>query len=604
MALLYFWKRNQYMAQAVPNDAPQTWNPVDAVKQKFPNMGLSDQQIYHNLSEPEKFRSAFPEYSGLKDDEIRTNMQRIGLANPHYRSADTYAEPGLLDRADKAITDTLEANPKNLQSATRTNLIEVPKTLGREVYSGAKTALGIIPGVYHALADEATPEERAQYADSEKEQGEAPGTETSGFKRIGLGLERLVRDVTDPTVEAAKDYARGRVGYQDILENAPEALGQGAGTVLGAKLLEEGGTKANELGSAIKKNVPPPGDVVRGFKPIKLEADAFSDVAPESKASFKARTGFQPKINTDVETESGLDTNAPRKPINVKGPGEIQPETIGRPLVDEEAPRPTPGRKTLAGNQGTMGSMLALPESTSESQPLIPEASSDLEKTLQETKAAVAPAVKAASTKSLIEDIGEGIRKGAGGSELKSDVPLKEQLNAKSPTASAKTEEKFSSDPRKAVLQKAGASPEDIEKILVRGTKTDPTSKVGLSKLAQHFDVDLVQAAIGRGKGDIAAGTHMAPADVLKKIVDAGHSPADIAKAVDEGKHLPTTESASKLYRIDTRRGTALPISSEEAKDIGDHDEIVSVDSKGNQRTVARGSKAEPRLKSSKLVLQ
>jgi hypothetical protein len=582
------------------------WNPVDAVKQKFPNMGLSDQQIYHNLSEPEKFRSAFPEYSGLKDDEIRTNMQKIGLSNPHYRSVDTSAEPGLLDRADKAITETLATNPRNLQSATSTNLIEVPKTLGRGVYSGVKTIAEMPSGIYHAFADEATPEEKARYADLEKEQDEAPGTETSGYKRIGLGLGRLANSVVEPLVQAGKDYTSGRVGYNDILENAPEALGQGAGIVVGGKLLKEGGTKASKLSGVIKENAPSLRNVVHGFKPIQLEADAFSDVAPENKTSFKARTGFQPKINADVERASEPVASAPRKPINVKGPGEIQPETIGRPIIDEEAPQPTPGQKTLAGNQGTMGHRLMLPASTSESQPLIP----DLENTLQETKAAVEPAVKkAASTKRQIDDIGEEVRKGAGGIELKPDVPLKEQLNAKSPTASAKTEEKLSSDPRKAVLQQAGATPEQIEKIMARGTQQDPTSKVGLSKLAQHFDVDLGQSAIGRGKADVAAGTHMAPADVLKKIIDAGHSPEDIAKAVDEGKHLPSVSggsqgATSKLYRIDTRRGTALPISSEEAKNIGDHDEIVSVDSKGNQGTVARGSKAQPRLKSSKLVLQ
>src|SRR5260370_15316876 len=100
-------------------------------------------------------------------------------------------QPSAFEKADKTITDTLATNPENLKSFTRTNAIEVPKTLAREVYSGAKTVAGMVPGIYHAFADEVTPEEREQQAQFEKERGEAPRTDTSGLKRIGLGVERL-----------------------------------------------------------------------------------------------------------------------------------------------------------------------------------------------------------------------------------------------------------------------------------------------------------------------------------------------------------------------------------------------------------------------------
>src|ERR1041385_8315536 len=55
----------------------QVWNPVDAIKQKYPNMGLSDQQIYQNLTDPNKFRSAFPEYSKMSDGDIRRGVARF-----------------------------------------------------------------------------------------------------------------------------------------------------------------------------------------------------------------------------------------------------------------------------------------------------------------------------------------------------------------------------------------------------------------------------------------------------------------------------------------------------------------------------------------------
>jgi len=59
-------------------------------------------------------------------------------------------KPGILDRADEAITSTLAPNPQNYSSAVKTNAIEVPKTLGREVYSGAKSILGTPGAIYRS----------------------------------------------------------------------------------------------------------------------------------------------------------------------------------------------------------------------------------------------------------------------------------------------------------------------------------------------------------------------------------------------------------------------------------------------------------------------
>src|SRR5271166_63445 len=87
-------------------------------------------------------------------------------------------EPGFLEgtnqKADTAITNALEPNPENLKSFAGTNFIEAPKTLGREVVSGLKTAYGMPKAIYHAAVDPATEAEKAQYADYEKQRGEAP----------------------------------------------------------------------------------------------------------------------------------------------------------------------------------------------------------------------------------------------------------------------------------------------------------------------------------------------------------------------------------------------------------------------------------------------
>ncbi len=90
-------------------DNPQTsetsmWDPVAAVKEKYPEMGLSDQQIYSNLSNPEKFRSAFPEYSDLKDDEIKTGILHLATVHPQYDQATIQAhDPSNWERLKAAI---------------------------------------------------------------------------------------------------------------------------------------------------------------------------------------------------------------------------------------------------------------------------------------------------------------------------------------------------------------------------------------------------------------------------------------------------------------------------------------------------------------------
>ena len=62
------------MPQQATQQTQQQWDPIAAFHQKWPDTGLSDQQVLTNLQNPAKFRSAFPEYDGVTDDEIRTKM--------------------------------------------------------------------------------------------------------------------------------------------------------------------------------------------------------------------------------------------------------------------------------------------------------------------------------------------------------------------------------------------------------------------------------------------------------------------------------------------------------------------------------------------------
>jgi hypothetical protein len=248
---------------------------------------------------------------------------------------------------------------------------------------------------------------------------------------------------------------------------------------------------------------------------------------------------------------------APAKPINVKTPGEIKPEVINPKPVEEtllDRPRVRQGRTALANDQGIMGALLSLPAATEE--PLIPEKAevSAKPKAAPESRAesgtspppppselkplgrsATPPTAESPSTKP--KNVERVLRESLGGAEpLIKDVPLRNQ------GAAPKGEpQRLSSEPRKAALQKAGATEEEIATILPKGVKPGQVglTKVEMSRLAEHFGVDLGDKAIGRGKGDIAAGTHFTQAEVLQKILDGGAKPSDIARAIDAGKHLP-----------------------------------------------------------------
>lgn len=62
---------------------PQPWDPVADFHRRWPNAKLSDVEILTNLQDPVKFRSAFPNYDGLTDDEIRKHVAgRIEPSGP------------------------------------------------------------------------------------------------------------------------------------------------------------------------------------------------------------------------------------------------------------------------------------------------------------------------------------------------------------------------------------------------------------------------------------------------------------------------------------------------------------------------------------------
>jgi len=307
-----------------------------------------------------------------------------------------------------------------------------------------------------------------------------------------------------------------------------------------------------------------------------------------------------------------------------EGPTKVEPTGSLPPKARIPYVEPSEGLKPMVTEARTMQ-----PLGQKASRGVVPQEPGLVGSAYTEPKAAAVEAkIEGPGFKQMVEDIGEKVRVATGGTELEPDVPLRDQVSkpAAEPVGE-KPVEKFSSDPRKATLQKAKATPEDIDTILQRGGKIDPTSKVGMSNLAQHFDVDLGQSAVGRAKGDLKAGTHIPPAEVLQQIIDAGHTPADIAEAVRDGKHLPKVSGGSqgaelspnasgessasleninrvasqkakgiKTYKVDSRSGIPTPILANDAVDW--HPEgayhKVTVDGEGNVELLESGDRARP----------
>ena len=487
---------------------------------------------------------------------------------PTAQGALPQADSTELDAATKAKLEKEEENPN----------------LAERILEGTSEALHI-PQAFKKVQDVVTPyltpQNSAQQAGSDV--GQLTG-QMYGAVEMGKGAMGMVRPGT---------YNPSRVAL-----TRPEPVPQLLVDELNAKqaAFNKAKTDVDVYQHSQAKGAEPPAKVQKAFDKAKKELVEAQFHYNTAKDAIRPKTVKpQPVKPQPVDHFQGfqqdIDSMAPgapeQKPINVKGPGEVKPETISQPLT--EKPMIVPGQKQLPNNQGRMGVTNMLPEAPLHlPQEVLPSEHSmvktNVPAKVTEPKTVVvemrvpksrygaptktvsaktptgvpqvmpveAPASSmeaeitknepkpASPVKPMIDKIGEEVRKGTGGAEdLKPNVPLKEQGAAKEPV-------KLSSDPRKAALQRAGATDEEISKILARGTKTDPTSKVGASKLAEHFGIDLGQSAVGRGKADAAAGTHISPAEVLQKIINAGHSPSDIAKAVDEGRHLPTASGGSQ----------------------------------------------------------
>jgi hypothetical protein len=254
-------------------------------------------------------------------------------------------KPGVLDRADNAITNALATNPKNLGSAAKTNLIEAPKTLGREVYSAGKSLINMIPSAYHAVADEPTEEEKQQ-----------------GFGGLGRAALPAQRMIVKPLDTAADFYSKAAYGQEPdatgaVLENAPEALGTAAGTVIGGKLIDagierapaaaEGAGKLVKTGVEQGKKVAAP--LIRKGAGVVERASTPKNIATEVGATHGPVGAIAGRVGSEILLGPEK-ANAPliKVPDSIKNYGIEKPSVVSKDPFELKAPEgPAPEQLKL-----------------------------------------------------------------------------------------------------------------------------------------------------------------------------------------------------------------------------------------------------------------
>lgn len=253
-------------------------------------------------------------------------------------------EPGVLDRADSAITESLQPDVRNMDKGpvSGSAIKEYGKTAGRMLYGGGKAivgnTLGLIPQAAHALVDEP--------------QADEPG----GFDAQSILGRAAYRMAGKPIINAAQEYASGRVTPDAALSVLPEALGQGMGTVVAGKGIEmvapkvagaiparkaipiapeeaaRGLTKAvnpsvNEWPNYIKANAAEAGNIKAFAEKNKLPLKTQLDWSKAARgAAEEANTYFKEKVLGPHAEESVSTAGAQFKGKNA---GEGQRATLG-----------------------------------------------------------------------------------------------------------------------------------------------------------------------------------------------------------------------------------------------------------------------------------
>jgi len=407
-------------------------------------------------------------------------------------------------------------------------------TLSREGKAFTGTIAGIPAAVYHAFAEPATKEEIQKYG----------ADQVTGAKRLGLGMDRLITAPVEVAGKFYADAAKGKYGDASqvesaMLNEAPEAVGSAAGSVVASRLASE----APGAAQAIVEKTPAAAQAVgdTGAAAVRATAGGVNTALAKAPgviggaagATIGHATGIPeggllgymagksigekvlPKIQVPGEsfglpkTVSGGPVNAPQyvePPVVNPGaplPANPSPELMqARPLAQGgSAPSPEPA--AALGNLPSTAQSPAerLPEAFQPRPPKPPEipgtADAPFKPLTDLPPHAVMQAVNELGTKAPltavterannIARLSELLNQGLGGKGLEPNVPIKNQGGIITPTESVSS----------------GTLPEGhipLDSSALKSYKYDPTTREfeSVTQGGQHYvhgDVDPAQVA-------------------------------------------------------------------------------------------------------------
>lgn len=367
------------------------------------------------------------------------------------------------------------------------------------------------------------------------------------------GIGPIVGHLADTAVNEG-DVA-GAAGEGLVYVAVPKVVEKGAG-VVGSGLGKMGVEvpSVREVGRAVGRNRvtgPVVERLANGLGRINVAAEApevpAEDIvlSPEGK-QLDAR---QERVLQDIERQS---TNNP-----VRRPGDIAPEVINPNATTQEEPLlSTPvvrgGQQELPAG-GVMGKMLALPAAP-EAAVSEPEVGSlaKPEAELPVGRVDTLPPEEKASPvtpKQQIDRAGKLIEEGLGGRPLESNKPLREQVP--SPKKNAETEHN---------KQQVNANGENLANAIPATPKGKALlekfhdlSNTELRQLAINAGEDMGQKTVGRKK--LMGEGQMTRPEVFDRLLK-NHTPEELGKMVDEGKHLPPVSGGSQGARATENEAT------------------------------------------------
>lgn len=201
------------------------FDPIAELRKKYPNIGMSDDEIFAKLGSPEGFRSAFPEYASVSDADIRKNIAKFGKTRQwEIQGGNAYAGMG-----KSMLGEAREFGLKAL--TTFTGLPESQDILGE-----AKEGVGQLishPIESTKLLQEATQQgqfarfKEAGTALSEGKIGTAAGKALGGIVALSPGAGEILVSATEDIISGQIGSGLGRVAGlagQVLTPHAMQAL--------------------------------------------------------------------------------------------------------------------------------------------------------------------------------------------------------------------------------------------------------------------------------------------------------------------------------------------------------------------------------------------